>query len=140
LNTLNLSASTSPVPDIIAVNATSDPGYVDLSPARGVGAFAVATFNAGIAGTFTVSADTGAANLPVTFTLCQTNPQSGACLVTPTPTVAVTINAGDTDTFGVFVTAASPIADLPAVNRAFVRFTDSGGTLRGATSVAMRTH
>src|SRR5262249_54339549 len=72
---------------------TSDPGYVDLSPARGVGAFAVATFNAGIAGTFTVSADTGAANLPVTFTLCQTNPQSGACLVTPTPTVAVTINA-----------------------------------------------
>jgi hypothetical protein len=140
LNTLNLSASTSPVPDIIAVNATSDPGYVDVSPATNTGAFAVATFNVGIAGTFTVSADTGAANLPLSFTLCQTDPKSGACVITPAPTVTATINAGQTGTFGVFVTATGVISDMPAVNRVFVRFTDSGGTLRGATSVGVRTH
>jgi hypothetical protein len=50
------------------------------------------------------------------------------------------INSGDTDTFGVFVASTSAIPDMPAVNRIFVQFTDSGGVLRGETSVAVRTH
>jgi hypothetical protein len=31
------------------------------------------------------------------------------------------------------------VANSPGVNRVFVTFTDSGGTLRGETSVAVRT-
>jgi hypothetical protein len=44
-----------------------------------------------------------------------------------------------TPTFGVFVTGSSAIANMPGVNRVFVTFTDSTGTLRGETSVAVRT-
>ena len=139
LNTLNLSASTTPVPDIIAVNATSDPGYVDISPTTSTGAFAVATFNMGAAATITASANTGTANLPVTLTICQTSPSTGACLAAPASSVTLAINSGDADTFGVFVLGSSAIPDMPAVNRIFVTFTDSGGTLRGETSVAVRT-
>jgi hypothetical protein len=140
LNTFNLSASTTPVPDVIAVNATNDPGYVDLSPATNTGAFAVATDNIGASGAFTVSVDTDEANLPVTLTICQTDPSTGACLAPAAPTATLQINSGDTDTFGIFVASSSAIPDMPAVNRVFVQFTDSGGTLRGETSVAVRTH
>ena len=96
--------------------------------------------NLGIDATITAAANTGAANLPVTLTLCQTNPSTGACLAPPAPSATLQINSGDTDTFGIFVLASSPIPDMPAVNRVFVRFTDSGGTLRGETSVAVRSH
>jgi hypothetical protein len=139
VNTLNLSASTTPVPDVIALNTTTDPGYVDVSPATNAGAFAVATDNIGASGAITVSADTDEANLPLTLTICQTNPSTGACLAPAAPTVTLQINNGDTDTFGVFVSSASAIPDMPAVNRIFVQFTDSGGVLRGETSVAVRT-
>jgi hypothetical protein len=140
LNTLNLSASTTPVPDIIAVNATSDPGYVDVS-GLSTGAFAVATYNMGAAATITASANTGMANLPVTLAICQTSPATGACEAAPAPGPSVTlaIDSGDADTFGVFVLAGSAIPDMPAVNRVFVRFIDNNGTLRGETSVAVRT-
>ena len=37
------------------------------------------------------------------------------------------------------VTGSAAVANLPGVNRAFVTFTDGGGTLRGETSVAVRT-
>jgi hypothetical protein len=140
LNTLNLSASVAPVPDIIAVNATSDPGYADVSPATGVGDFAVATSNLGAAATITASVDSGMSNLPVALAICQTNPSTGACQTTAASAVSLRINGGDTDTFGIFVAANAAIPDMPAVNRIFVRFTDSGGILRGETSVAVRTH
>jgi hypothetical protein len=139
LNTLNLSASTTPVPDIIAVNATGDPGYLDISPSTQTGAFAVATYNLGSADTITVGTSVGMANLPVTILVCQTNPSTGACVGGAASTVTLPINPGDTDTFSVFVTSTGVIPDMPAVNRVFVRFVDSGGTLRGETSVAVRT-
>jgi hypothetical protein len=40
--------------------------------------------------------------------------------------------------FGVFLKASAIGPDRPAINRAFLRFTDSGGTLRGETSVGVR--
>jgi hypothetical protein len=46
VNTVDLLFSPTPVPDIIAANATTDPGYVDIPGATGAGAFAVATANA----------------------------------------------------------------------------------------------
>jgi len=139
IDTLNLSASTTPVPDIVAVAASGDPGYVDIPGATGTGDFAVATVNLGSASQITASANTGTANLPVTLLICQTNPSSGACLAAPAINVTTTIAANATPTFGVFATGSAAVPDLPGVNRAFVTFTDANGTLRGETSVAVRT-
>jgi YVTN family beta-propeller protein len=139
VNTLNLSGSTTPVPDIVALAASADPGFVDIPGATGTGVFAVATVNVGADATITASANTGTANLPVTLTICQTNPQSGACLATPTSSVATDIQPNATPTFGIFVTGSAAVANLPGVNRVFVTFTDGNGVLRGETSVAVRT-
>ncbi len=137
LNTLLLSASATPVSDLIAVAATlSNDGIVTLAS---VAAFAVATANVGVGGLITVSANTGAVSLPVSLVLCQTNPTTGACLAPATPTVTLQIDAGATPTFSIFVGASGPIPFDPANNRIFVRFTDSGNIVRGATSVAVRT-
>jgi hypothetical protein len=135
INTLNLSGSTTPVPDVVALAASSDPGFVDIPGPSGTGDFAVATVNLGVAAQITASANTGTANLPVSFALCQTDPTSGACLATPAGTVTTTIAANATPTFGIFVTGSAAVADLPGVNRALVTFTDASGLLRGETSV-----
>jgi YVTN family beta-propeller protein len=139
VDTLNLSASTTPVPDVVALAASADPGFVDIPGATGTGVFAVATVNLGIDATITAAANTGTANLPVTLALCQTNPASGACLATPASNATTDIQPNATPTFGIFVTGSAAVANLPGVNRVFVTFTDSGGTLRGETSVAVRT-
>ena len=49
------------------------------------------------------------------------------------------IAAGETPTFGIFVAGTSDVPFDPANNRAFVRFTDDGGVVRSATSVAVWT-
>lgn len=139
LNTLLLSASTTPVPDLIALVASSDPGIVDIPSATGTGAFAVATFNLGVAAAITATADTGSATLPVSLTLCQTNPTTGQCLAVPSASVTTTIANGATPTFAVFVAGAATVPFAPGSSRIFVRFADTGGTVRGATSVAVRT-
>jgi hypothetical protein len=139
VNTLNLSASTSPVPDIVALAASGDPGYVDIPGATGTGVFAVATVNLGAAATIIASADTGSASLLVSLTLCQTDPVAGTCLAPPAASVTTSIAANATPTFGIFVTGSAVVPDSPAINRVFVRFNDTGNVLRGATSVAART-
>jgi virginiamycin B lyase len=140
VNTVNLLFSPTPVPDVIALAATVDPGYVDIPSTTGAGEFAVATINLGIDATIAIAANTGAANLPVALTICQTNSSSGLCVAPPTTTVTTDIQPNATPTFGVFVTGSSAVADVPANNRVFVTFTDSSGVLRGETSVAVRTH
>ena len=140
LNTLLLSASTTPTPDVVALAATmQNDGIVHVTGTPSEGEFAVATDNLGSGGTITVATNTGAATLPVTITLCQTNPQSGQCLQTPSATVALTINSNATPTFGVFVSASGAVALNPANNRIFVTFTDSTKAVRGETSVAVET-
>src|SRR5262249_19345323 len=139
VDTLNLSASTTPVPDIVALAASGDPGYVDIPGATGTGVFAVATVNLGVDATITAAANTGAANLPVALTICQTNPATGACMATPGATATTDVQPNATPTFGIFVTGSASVADMPGVNRVFVTFTDSNNVLRGETSVAVRT-
>jgi hypothetical protein len=139
IDKLNLSASATPVPDIVALAASGDPGYVDIPGPTGTGVFAVATVNLGADATITAAANTGFANLPVTLTLCQTDPTSGACSAAPVATVTTDIQPNATPTFGIFVTCSAPVADMPGINRVFVTFTDASGTLRGETSVAVRT-
>ena len=140
LNTLLLSGSVTPVPDIVALGATlTNDGIVNLPGASGAAAFAVATVNVGAAGSIRASADTGNATLPVNLSLCQTNPTTGACLAPPSGSVTTQIDPGATPTFGIFVTGTDNVSFDPATHRVFVRFTDGGGAVRGATSVAVRT-
>jgi hypothetical protein len=140
IDTLNLSASFTPVPDIVALAASADPGYLDVSAATNIGDFAVATVNLGVDSTITAAANTGSATLPLTLAICQTNPSTGACLAAPATSVSTDIQPNATPTFAIFATGSGTIADSPGANRVFVTFTDSGGTLRGETSVAVRTH
>jgi hypothetical protein len=141
LNTLLLSASNTPVPDIVALGATlpPDPGIVNISGVNGTGVFGVATVNVGASGAITASADTGSANLPVNISLCQTNPATAQCISGIGPSVTTQINANATPTFGIFVQGAGNVSFDPAGNRIFVRFKDDGAVTRGSTSVAVRT-
>jgi hypothetical protein len=140
LTTLLLSASSAPIPDIVALAATlNNDGIVNIPGATGTGVFSVATVNVGASGGITASADTGSGSPPVGISLCQTNPATGACLAPPGGSVAVQINANATPTFGVFVTGTAPVPFDPGKNRIFVRFKDAGSVTRGATSVAVRT-
>jgi hypothetical protein len=100
-----------------------------------VGAFAVATVNVGASGLLTASADTGGVALPVSITLCETDPQGQCLALPPTPTVQRQMNSGATASFGVFVTGTGPIAFDPANHR--IQFHLEGGGGGGGTSVAV---
>ena len=139
VNTLQLTVDTNPVPDVIALALTPSGDGTLAVPTGSSGAFAVATANIGIAGTILVSADTGSAALPASLTLCQTNPSNGQCLAAPSSTLTTVIGANATPTFSFFATATGAIGFSPGIDRIFVRFKDaSGGTVRGSTSVALR--
>src|SRR5262245_15243753 len=99
----------------------------------------VATSSVGTAGSIVVSGDTGPARLPVTISLCQTNPKSSASLAPSAASAAVNIGANATPMFAIFVTTTGAIPFDPGSNRAFVRFNDASGVTRGATSVTVRT-
>jgi hypothetical protein len=99
----------------------------------------VAAANVGTSGNITASADTGAAIMPVSLFLCETNPATGQCISAIGPGVTTTINTNATPTFGIFVQGNGNVPFDPAANRIFVRFKDGGGVTRGATSVAVRT-
>lgn len=140
VNTLLLSASNTPVPDIVALSATpTGDGIVNLPGSLGSNAFATATVNVGVSGTITAAADTGDTLLPVFVFICESNPATGACLSAPATSVTTAINAGATPTFSIFVTGNGTVPFDAANNRIFVRFTDATGVTRGATSVAVRT-
>ena len=140
LNTLLLSSSSGPVPDIVALAATlNNDGIANIPGAHGTGIFAVATVNVGAGARITATADTGAGSPPVTIALCQTDPGQGFCLQPPGSSVTTQIDGGQTPTFGVFITGTGTVPFDPATNRIFVRFKDGAGVTRGATSVAVRT-
>jgi hypothetical protein len=140
LNTLLLSSSTTPVPDIVALVATaSNDGILHIPGASGANAFAVATVNVGTADTITATANTGSVQLPLSISLCETDPASGKCITPIGASVAVAIAANATPTFAIFGQASGTIPFDPTNNRIFVQFTDSGGAVRGATSVAVET-
>jgi hypothetical protein len=150
LNTLLLSSSSTPTPDVVMIAATRDSkaGSGIMQMPQGFGAFAVAAVNVGASGALYVTADTGSAHLPAAIALCQTNPVTGRCLSSPAPSVMVTSPADGTATFSVFVTSSGAIAYDPAANRVFVRVFDAiaapgatfvAGAPRGLTSIAITT-
>ncbi len=99
----------------------------------------MASTNVGVSSSIIVAVDTGAATLPVTPTICQSNPSTGVCLSAAASSVTVNFTAGSTPTFSVFLASSGPIALDPANSRLFVRFKDASGTLHGSTSVAVET-
>ena len=140
INTLLLSASSTPVADIVALAATvSNDGIVNIPGPRGTGAFAVATVNVGRGGAITAAANFGGASLPAAAFICQTNPGTGQCQDAPGARVTVQIDAGQTPTFSIFVQGSGTIPLDAAANRVFVEFRDAGDVVRGKTSVAVRT-
>jgi murein DD-endopeptidase MepM/ murein hydrolase activator NlpD len=137
VNDLTLSFSPTAVADIIALGATvTGDGIAHITSAGGSAAFAVATSNVGAATPLTVTPVTST-TLPLTLSICQTNPASGACLSGPTASVSRTFNAGETATWGIFIQAQGTIPFDPGNNRIDVNYVDGGGVLRGGTSVAV---
>ena len=140
LDTLFYSASTTPVPDVVALGATAqNDGILHITGTTGSNAFAVATVNVGASASITATANTDAATLPLAISLCQTNPMTGQCTSSVGPSVTTTINANATPTFAIFATASGAVPFVPQTNRIFVEFSDAGGTVRGSTSVAVET-
>jgi hypothetical protein len=140
LDTLLVSASSGPVPDVVALAATaSRDGIVDLTGPARAGAFAVATVNVGAAGTLHAVAHTNHVPLPLQLAVCQTQPATGECFGTGATSVTASIGPGETPTFAVFIFATGAVTFDPARHRVFLRFVDANGITRGATSVAVRT-
>ena len=137
LNTLLLSASNTPTPDVIALAATtSNDGIVSIPGEEGSNAFAVATVNVGAAGSITARATSSAS---VNLLVCETDPNTSACIDPATTSVTTTIAPQATPTFGIFVFGTGSIPFDALNNRVFVEFVDDGGVVRGSTSVAVRT-
>jgi hypothetical protein len=142
LDTLLTTASSTPVPDLIAIGATpSNDGIVDIPGPTGTGFFAAAAIDIGASGTITATADDGGSGLPVTLILCQTDPSTGQCInpVMPGSSATLSISQNQTVTFTVFATGIATVPFDPANNRLYLRMKDAGGITRGATSVAVRT-
>ena len=138
LNTLLLSASAAPVPDVIALAATeSGDGIVRLNTA-GNGAFSVASVNVGTGSAISVTADSGT---DATIALCESDPVTGMCINPSAPTfdpVELVIGSNATPTFSVFASSGTAIASDAANNRVRVVFSDGEGNVRGQTSVAVQ--
>ena len=145
VNTFDLTASNSPLADVVALAGTEESnGINDIPLSVRSGAFVVATFNLGAQEDITVAADTGDANLPLDLFVCPTDAATGLCLEGQGPALSATrtMATNETGTFAVFAQlreGANSVAFDPTNNRAFVRFTNSAGALRGSTSVALRT-
>ncbi len=140
VNTVSLTFSATPVPDVIAVVGTAQNDGIVHVPLNGAGAFSLATDNIGAPASITATVDTGGVTLPVTPAICQTVPSTGQCMAPPA--AAVTMSSFDTNTtptFSVFVTAKAPVPLNAAASRLFVRFLDSSSGLHGETSVAVET-
>ena len=144
LNTLLISASTTPIPDIVALAATTkNDGVLHLVGTSG--AFSVATINLGAASaiTVTLSAPTVASpigSIPPLLLVCQTDPAIGNCTPPLDQSVTTIIGTNQRPTFNIFdsnVGGAVPFD--PANIRLTVTFTDAGGVVRGSTSVAVTT-
>lgn len=144
LNSVSLESRTGPGPDMVALAATpTNDGIVRIGGSGQTGIFSVASVNVADASNISVQATRSNSSVPVTVSMCQTNPATGACINPTVPTTApveLTVNGLDTPTFGVFVQANSTIALDPANTRIFVEFLTAGGRLAGLTSVAVATN
>tara|TARA_R110002072_G_scaffold1266_3_gene10310 strand:+ start:678 stop:9347 length:8670 start_codon:yes stop_codon:yes gene_type:complete len=148
VNSVLLNIGAAPTPDIVSSAATASADGVIRIPGPGrVGLMTAAALNIGVgdgsgaAGdvTLTVTADTGAAILPLTVEICQIDAVTAACLAPRSASVTTTMSGSTPLFFAAFVRDVSTggIAYDPANARVFLRFSDSSGTIRSATSAAV---
>jgi phospholipase/lecithinase/hemolysin len=139
INTLLLTFSSTPVPDMIAVGLTpSGDGFSHTGGNQGIGVFAIASSNVGASGQLTAKVVLSQASMPLTATVCETNPD-GSCMSTPSASVTTTISQNQNTTWSAFLQASGPITADPANNRVYFEFVDSSGVVRGSTSTAVTT-
>ena len=135
INTWLLRATDTLGPDIIALTTTTDFHQVSCS---GANAFAVALSNVGAAATgdITVTANTGSVTLPLSISISETDPATGAVIG---DNLLQNVGAGEYRTVAVFVTFNGCITFDPAVNRIFIEFRDASNNVVGSTSTAVST-
>jgi len=136
LNDLLLSASDTPVADVLAVARTPSGDGVALLDDDGQGAFVVAGTNFGPDQRLTVSA---LSTSPLSFEaeLCRSDLSTGSCVGPVAPALDVDMPRDEVVTFSVFVAAGSLVIPDYAAHRVNVTFEGTGGAVRGATSVAV---
>lgn len=143
VNTFTFSSSNPPVPDVVALGATpTADGVVELPFSTQINVFSVASVNLGSGEELEITAELSNPGLAASVTLCETDPVTSVCINPTIPTagtVTTQVNSDATPTFGIFVSSSGDVPFDPANNRIFVRFEDSAGAVRGATSVALRT-
>src|SRR5262249_36873034 len=89
INTLLLASASTGTPDVITVGLTpSNDGYSHTGVGTG---FVIASTNIGISASLTARARVPNTSLPLTTTVCQTDPNTGQCMSPPAPTVIATI-------------------------------------------------
>jgi hypothetical protein len=140
VNTWRLTFSATPVADMIAVGATPDGfGIAVLRAPDHSGVFAISTVNIGVTTPLTARVRFSNPSLPLTGTVCETNPITAECKQPPGPSVTRTFDHNETATFTVFLKATGTIPGDFANNRVLLEFVDAGGVVRGSTSAAVVT-
>jgi probable HAF family extracellular repeat protein len=146
LNTFLLSASTTPIPDMLSIADTLSHDAIAVIPgATGTGLMVAAAINISAGGTVTFTpTDTPigqpARNLPLKVSICQTDPANGQCTNPSTPgsSSTVTVATGETVFFSIFIQGLGTlIAFDPAHHRIFLIATE-GSTPVGEASVAVK--
>jgi hypothetical protein len=138
-NTVRLTATAAPGPDVIAIAATaSGDGVLRAdSPARR-GAMAVAALNIGAPARLIVRPGTGVYQWPVELTVCETA-ADGRCLQPAAASMELDFNPGAARTFTVFARGDDRLGTplLPDIARVFLNFETLDGIPAGATSAAL---
>jgi hypothetical protein len=145
LNTILITAQATQPPDMLSIAATvTNDGIMNIPGPQGTGVFSVATIDIGTAGAITFTTSDSpygqqSRGLPLTTTLCQTDPTTGACLSTPATKVNINVTQKQILTFTIFSAArGTAIPFDPANNRIFFVATYNSVPV-GETSVAVRT-
>lgn len=137
LNTLLLSASSEPVPDMVAIALTpSGDGIAQIPQESGLGFLSMASVNVGAPANLSVSARIPS-GLDGALIICATNPADGSCIDPPAASVDIAVPTNGTPTFAVFLSSFLALPLDAANRRLFVEFRDETDAVRGSTSVAI---
>jgi len=138
INTLLLTASSEPTPDVVAVAVTpSGDGIANIPRDQQLGFLSVATTNVGSAARITAQ-PRDIAGLDGTVLICETHPATGECLAAPAANVTDIQGSADTRTFSIFVSSDTRVPLDPTLRRIALEFVDEAGVVRGRTGVAVQ--
>jgi glucose/arabinose dehydrogenase len=146
LNTFLVSASNTAIPDMLSVAATqAGGGIMDLSNPNSASVVATASIDIGAGGTVTVvGTDTAVgqlpSNLPLTITICQTDPSDGHCINPTSPGASSTVTVANNETvyFTAFVAGQGQFITFDPANNRVLVIAYAGSTPVGEASAAVR--